>query len=70
MKAERLFDMFAGRDPDAEVFVNVEGTNIAVVSARYDPRSPGSGPKVVLGLDRLQVLLLLEKLKNRTEEEQ
>lgn len=61
--------MFQDKDPDAEVYVNIEGTHIAVASARYDPKSEYHPPRVVLGLDRLQVLLLLEKVKNGAEEE-
>ena len=66
MKAGRLLAMFQDKDPNADVYVNIEGDLIPVVSARYDP---GKAPRVVLGLDRLQVLLLLEKLKMGAEEE-
>ena len=55
--------MFEGRD-DADVYVNIEGTYISVVSARYDPKPEN---RVVLGLDRLNLLILLEKHALRYE---
>ena len=64
MKAERLFTLFEDRG-NADVYVNVEGEHIPVVSARYDP---GNHPQVIIGLDRLRLLLALEKIKHRTDE--
>lgn len=66
MKTARLFNMLTGRD--ADIYVNIEGTHIPVVSARYDPPHDDQPPQVILGLDRLQVLLTLENLKQRTGE--
>lgn len=58
--------MFDGKDPDADVYVDVDGTLIPITGARYEPGKP---PKVVLALDRFQVLLYREKLKMGLEEE-
>lgn len=66
MKAEQLARLLTHREA-ADMYVNIEGTHIPVVSARYDPADDDQPPQVIVGLDRLQVLLLLEKLKNGAE---
>lgn len=60
MRASRLFSMFDD-EMDANVYVNIDGDVIPVVTAEY---LDGHERRVILGLDRLK---LLQALKRRTE---
>jgi hypothetical protein len=64
VKAGRLFGMFENRDPNADVFISLEGTEIPLSGARYEP---GPHPRVILVPDRLKLLMFLEKLKIEVE---
>lgn len=63
MKARTLFAMFPS-EGNAEVFVNIAGTTLPVVNARL---YQGHSSQVILEVDRLKLLLLLEKLKDATD---
>lgn len=66
MKAGRFFSLFSGRDDNADVYVDLDGTQIPVISARYEP---GDKARVVIRLDQLKLLVYLDKVKNAPEEE-
>lgn len=51
------------RNGEALVYVNVDGTYVSVNSVRYDPGTMDHPPRIILGLDRFELLMTLENVE-------